>query len=315
MRFEAEDLGEFEAKLSVEGGITEPGRDIAEYRFRLHRARRNLVRERVGAVVSQIDELSSRLAREWLPDNSGSIDDPDWPALTQAIAELDRLVGSVISREGRWSELRRHAHFGQSQDLYDIVEMDWPSIRRDVMKGIYSELDPLPVAIRDLADVEVSGRSSPVATRLSWERLDYEEFERLLFNILSDASDYENPQWLTHTNAPDRGRDISADHRMISTLSGTRTERVIVQAKHWQSRSVAPRDVSEALTMMKLWEPPTVNTLVIATTGRFTADAVDLVERHNRDGNQPQIEMWPDSRLESLLARRPQLVAAFRLRE
>src|SRR5258708_14060064 len=62
------------------------------------------------------------------------------------------------------------------------------------------------------------------------------------------------------------------------------------------------------------WEPPLVVTLVIATSGRFTADGVRWVEQHNLSGKRPRVELWPESHLERLLARRPHLVASFKLR-
>ena len=57
-----------------------------------------------------------------------------------------------------------------------------------------------------------------------------------------------------------------------------------------------------------------IQSLIIATSGRFTADAVALIEKHNHKGNRPQIEMWAESHLELLLARRPHLVSEFNLR-
>jgi len=41
---------------------------------------------------------------------------------------------------------------------------------------------------------------------------------------------------------------------------------------------------------------------------------VAWIEKHNDAGKQPTIEMWPESHLELLLARRPHLVAEFKLR-
>jgi hypothetical protein len=65
---------------------------------------------------------------------------------------------------------------------------------------------------------------------------------------------------------------------------------------------------------MELWQPPRVDGLVIATTGRFTADAVALIEQHNQSDRALHITMWPDSHLERLLAARPHLIGQFRLR-
>jgi hypothetical protein len=57
-----------------------------------------------------------------------------------------------------------------------------------------------------------------------------------------------------------------------------------------------------------------VRVLIIATSGRFTSDAVAWVELHNSLGTAPHIELWPDSTLETLLAQKPYLAAAHGLR-
>jgi hypothetical protein len=53
--------------------------------------------------------------------------------------------------------------------------------------------------------------------------------------------------------------------------------------KHWTKKSVRPIDITETLTEISLWEPPVIQSLIIATSGRFTADAVALVEKHNNE--------------------------------
>jgi Restriction endonuclease len=121
-------------------------------------------------------------------------------------------------------------------------------------------------------------------------------------------------QWLTQTRAPDRGRDLSLD-RVLGDSAGTvRNERVIVQAKHWLKRSVGPTEVANAVYVIKLWPPPAWRGLIIATSGRFSDGAIAWAEQHNSSGAAPFIELWPDSRLESLLAQRPYLAAAHGLR-
>ncbi len=65
---------------------------------------------------------------------------------------------------------------------------------------------------------------------------------------------------------------------------------------------------------MKLWEPPRVDVHVIATSGRFTSDAVAMIEKHNHSDTALRIEMWTDSHLERLLAARPAIIAEFALR-
>ena len=64
----------------------------------------------------------------------------------------------------------------------------------------------------------------------------------------------------------------------------------------------------------KLWDKPRVDVLVVVTSGRFSADAVELIESHNASDTAMNIEMWPESHLERLLAARPPLIAEFGLR-
>jgi hypothetical protein len=52
----------------------------------------------------------------------------------------------------------------------------------------------------------------------------------------------------------------------------------------------------------------------VVTSGRFTTDAISYAEQHNESGQAPLVDLWPDSRLETLLATRPALVAAHGLR-
>ena len=275
--------------------------------------RRELVRDDLTRLMAVIDGMLKRIVHRVGPVKDGR-DDQEWDELEETFGQVERLSGGIVPAKGRWSDMRRHLLFGQSVDLHDIVDMDWPSVRAEVEANLYSELEPLPVEVDNLVTLVRAKPSGPVTTKLNWAAITDEEFERLLFNIVADASDYTNPQWLMHTHAPDRGRDISVERISSDTLSGTKNQRVIIQAKHWQSKSVRPIDVAEALTQMALWQPPRVDVLIVATSGRFTADAVAWVEKHNDAGMQPLIEMWPDSHLELLLARRPHLVAGFKLR-
>jgi hypothetical protein len=313
LQFETHEVGELEASVRADQLIFAPNRGIDEYRFRFDSARRDLVRERLRELVTEIDELLARLL-EWVGEDSEPVVDPDWSRLADAIAEVERLVSKDMPRTGRWTDLKRHIHFGQGHDVHDIAKLDWPSIRPDIEAGMYSNMEPLPVQVDDLAVLVKSKPRGRVSTKLAWDALGPEDFERLLFNIISDAEGYENAKLLTRTNAPDRGRDISVDRGLSDSLGGVMRQRIIIQAKHWTTRSIPPLEVMQAVSSAKLSEPPLVNVLIIATSGRFTADAVAWVEQHNHAGERPTIEMWPDSHLETLLAERPDLVAEFRLR-
>jgi len=63
-------------------------------------------------------------------------------------------------------------------------------------------------------------------------------------------------------------------------------------------------DVTSNIATADLWQPR-FHVLVIATSGRFTTDAVTWVEKQHDEGKQPRIELWPENKLESLLAARP----------
>jgi len=156
--------------------------------------------------------------------------------------------------------------------------------------------------------------NGPTVNALNWGAINAEGFERLVFNLVSRARGYANAMWPTNTNAPDRGRDISVERTVVDPLTGTRVFRVIVQCKHWRTKSIGMNEVMPLVGQMALWEPPKVDELIIATSGRFTTDAVAWVEKRNTERQTPIIAMWPDSHLESLLAERPDLVANFNLR-
>jgi Restriction endonuclease len=145
---------------------------------------------------------------------------------------------------------------------------------------------------------------------LPWEKLTDDGFERFVYSILSSAPDYENPEWLTKTQAPDQGRDLSVWRVACDSFQRTRRVRIFVQCKHWKSRSVAPIDVHEALSRRLLWGP-NVDELIIATSGRFTSDAVSVIEKHNNTGQQPSITMWPGSELERIVSLYPNLRKLF----
>jgi hypothetical protein len=157
------------------------------------------------------------------------------------------------------------------------------------------------VAVTDLGDVVASRPKGHVPTKLNWSSLTDEDFERLMFTLISDSSGY-------------KGRDLSVTYVENDPLAGVRRYRAIIQCKHWLSKSVSATDVSAIRDQMALWQPPRVDRLIIATSGRFTADAIALVEKHNQSDRALAINIWADSHLERLLAARPHLIGQFMLK-
>lgn len=315
MRLDAHEVGEIDAHVSVENEIEAPGKKLREYRFLLNAKRRELVRGRLLALIGEVDEILALLA----PTLEGAVSNahvtgPTWSQLNDAVQEIETLLGSN-PKPPRWSDLGRHLHFGMFGDLSDIVIADWPAVRAGLQLGAYGEHDPIPVGVDDLDDIVAARPQGHVTSQLNWSALTDDQFERLMFSLISDTPGYENAQWLQNTHAADKGRDLSVFRLDSDLLGGVRRHRVIIQCKHWLSKSIGPGDVSDVRSQMELWQPPRVDELIIATTGRFTVDAISLVEQHNQADRAMHIHMWPDSHLERLLAARPHLIGEFRLRQ
>jgi hypothetical protein len=309
------ELGEPEYAISVAQEEREPAEQLAEYKHRFSKARRSLVRDRVRELTKEVDDVLAGVDDSIPRDSTSMEDDANWQKVVQGIGEIERLLGSDLVRTpGRWHSLHRHLGFAQGVDYRDIAEFDWPSVRPDIEASLYGELEPLPVDVDDLGSLAESHPTGSVSTELAWDTLDDESFERLVYNLLVTASGYENPQWLMKTRAADKGRDLSVDRVVGDALGDTRRERVIVQCRHWLSNSTSVEDVALIAGQMSLWEPPRVDVLIVVTSGLFTADAVSWIETHNETGKSPRIEMWPKTRLETLLASRPTLVREFGLR-
>jgi len=317
MRLDALEVGEFDAQVTVERAVSEQGRQLQQYRLKLLTKRRELVRERIVAVMNEIEDLlpSLRTAAAGKAMNAYMTDfvESEWNQLKELVAELDTLIGSGARPSG-WSDIQRHLHFSMVKDLHDIQKRDWPAVKAGLRLNLYANNEPVPVAVNDLGDVVASRPKGHVPTKLNWSSLSEEDFERLLFSLISDSPGYENPEWLQQTRASDKGRDLSVTYVESDPLAGVHRYRVIIQCKHWLSKSISATDVSATRDQMELWQPPRVDRLIFATSGRFTADAISLIEKHNQSDRALAIYMWADSHLEHLLAARPHLIGQFMLK-
>lgn len=316
LRFDAMEVDEPSVRVSVERWIEEPGRELRDYRFRFNNERKALIREALVKLIDQID-ADLRTIRTLVSDDADralELEPAVWGSMREHVKQIEVLLGSSVARPARWSDLLRHLHFGCVADLVDIETRDWPDVKNTLRRNLYGEDEAIPVQVDDLSSLVDARPTGPIATALSWSCLDDEAFERLIFALISNAPSYENPEWLMQTRAPDRGRDLSVTRVMKDPLSGTRWQRIVIQCKHWTSRSVNLPEVVATSGQMALWTSPKVDVLIIATSGRFTADAVTWIEQHNGAGAAPHIEMWPDSHLELLLAERPAIIAEFGLR-
>jgi hypothetical protein len=315
-RLDAMEIDEPSAHVAVERSIEEPGRELREYRFRLNNMRKALIRDALVGLIDQID-ADIRAVRATVgpeEDRRERLDVGLWSVMREHMKQIEVLLGSTVMKPARWSDMLRHIHFGYVGDLHDIEAMDWPDVKSTLRKGLYGVNEAVPVQVEDLSTLVAARPTGPITTALAWSKINDEAFERLIFTLISDTPRYENPEWLMQTRAADRGRDLSVTRVIQDELSGTQRLRVIIQCKHWTSRSVALPGVTATKDQMALWTNPRVDVLVVATSGRFTADAVTWIEQHNAIGASPRIEMWPESHLERLLAARPAVIAEFGLR-
>lgn len=307
------DLDPYDA-MPVHRQVEEPGKDLAEYRYRLSKARRTAIRQRVDELSSDIDVTLPKIL-EVLPTGKADavIATEETRQVREAIAEIERLVGDTVERRGRWGDLSRHLGFSEAQDWEDIAKKDWPDVKRQLSQALFDELEPLPVPKVDIAEAAESSPTGGVVTELAWDQLSPADFERLLFNLLPRQPGITNVQWLTHPNAADRGRDLSADRIVRTGVGVERKERIIVQAKHWLTKSVGVGELTTLMGQMDLWQPPTVHTVIVATSGAFSSDATSWVESRNNGSQLPHVEMWNKAHLESLLANAPGVSATFGL--
>jgi hypothetical protein len=311
-RFGYWEISEPLGRVKYDRVVEAPGEEIAVYRQRMEAARRRLVSSRVSELLADVDGILSETS---VADGRGSWTGPDrWGDLEAAVSEIRRLCGAQVPGKARWSELARHLHFIAGNDLSDIVTMDWPSVRAEVEAWIFDGDDPVDVDVADLGALVATKPTGPVPTVVDWSRLDAEAFERLVFELIQSAEGYENATLLMKTNAPDRGRDIGAFRVVKDSLSGSIRARLMVQCKHWQSKSITPNDLQHCLVSAQLWRDPPVDVVVVATSGRYSADAVAWAEARRARQEVPQLELWAENDLERMLSRRPHIAAEFDLR-
>jgi hypothetical protein len=71
------------------------------------------------------------------PNPARKVKSPAWEKLKDQIQEIETLLGSGAPRPSRWTDMRRHLHFGALQDLMDIIRVDWPDVKAGLTKGLF----------------------------------------------------------------------------------------------------------------------------------------------------------------------------------
>ena len=308
------DIDEPAALRQFDATVHAPGTEAKIYRNKLTRARQELVRERAQQLLAIVDEALAGVPTT--PDEDLTADEASavLDRVREAFDELERLLGDALNGAPRHGDLRRHLRFAEPHDARDIAVMDWPAVRPHVELAIYGEDEPVPVDVADLGILAARTNPTPVSSKVHWDRVDADGFERLLGRLLENSGSYTSINRYMNVNASDAGRDLEAYRVVSDGLLTERRERVIVQAKHWSSKSINASDIADVVhAKLPLWEGEPVRVLIFATTGSFTQDAVRWVESHNNAGNRPDIILWSSAELEVLLRRWPALLAEFGL--
>lgn len=144
---------------SIYEAMDKPGRDIAEYRFRLERARRKLVAGRLEELVLSVSRDLIKTTRGLKRESSEQISTAETETIVNAIGEINRLMGDAYPREGPWNDLLRHLRFGEAIDWFDIAHRDWPGVRVDIENATQTTDDPVPVPVFELVSQQNVGVS------------------------------------------------------------------------------------------------------------------------------------------------------------
>lgn len=270
-------------------------------------------------IFEEIEDLLTRLKGIYLGKEltrSQKVEDSSLPKLKEKVSDIEICLGESISSPQRWTDLERHLAFGEIHDLDDIVNRDWPSVKRGILR-IFFQLGDEDIASLDeesISELRHLVKNVANRNRFSWKDLSSEEFERLIFQVVSSPDiTYENAEFLMRTNAPDCGRDISVCRVYQDSFSGSIRHRVIIQCKHWLDKSLSVKDISYLKDQLTLWEPPRVDVLIIATTGYFSADAVRFMESHNQSSSALKIEYWNIEKIRTIVDSRPYLLGKFKV--
>ena len=113
-----------ETDFNLPEDIERPGRQLAEYRHRLNRARKNAARNRIQALKKIVETNLTQIIFGVHRNSPDSITTRDSEEVESAIWEIERLMGDATERKGSWGNLHRHLSFGQGHDWHDIHESD-----------------------------------------------------------------------------------------------------------------------------------------------------------------------------------------------
>jgi hypothetical protein len=89
-------VGNAEAFVDVLRVINEPGEELADYRFRMAKVRKAMIRGRAETLVADIDALLVVLTAKVARDGTKLAGDEQWQEIVAGIAELQRLLAGEL---------------------------------------------------------------------------------------------------------------------------------------------------------------------------------------------------------------------------
>lgn len=109
-----------EFTISTESRIQEPPKKLGEYRYRLNKMRRALVRDAINAVVDRADQRVRALAVVPEPEEytGAKVDLPDFHALKEDVAERHNQSDTGLRFE-MWPESHLERLLAMRPDLID----------------------------------------------------------------------------------------------------------------------------------------------------------------------------------------------------
>ena len=122
-----------EPPFDVYEAVDQPGKDLAQYKYQLKRARRKAIRVRLEGLVGEIDRILPLVVAGIFRGSREQVDREETQQIRDHVAEIERLLGDTSTRAGRWGDLYRHMSFGEGHDWWDIVEYDWPSVKPGIL--------------------------------------------------------------------------------------------------------------------------------------------------------------------------------------
>ena len=214
-----QDHGGIGDMIAMKHDLEEPERLLREYRFRFNQMRRAIVRRELVKQMGGVDVCLQELAKE-IESSSGMdapVKNPLFEELKDHVAQIDGLIDDLLGdsafRPERWTDLRRHLHFGVVQDLHDIIHHDWPEVKSGLRESMYDDGEPVPSGVEDLSSLlEQAGETDVSTPGATPENFQHQESglinrTRASLNKLEETAEkireYRDEAVIGHNNPPE----------------------------------------------------------------------------------------------------------------